>query len=144
MGNTGLIGKGALGGKGTGYGRGSGTGFGKKVKRPPVVKAKLPTRLSGPLDKSIIRRVVRAHINEVRSCYNQGLVRDPTLRGRVAIQFTIGGTGVVTNSVVGETSLRDPQVGRCVAKAVKRWRFPKPDGGGMVIVTYPFSMDPAT
>lgn len=144
MGNTGLIGKGAAGGDGVGYGRGSGLGFGKKVKHPPTVKAKPIAQLQGPLDKSIIRRVVRAHINEVRACYNQGLVRNPSLRGRVAIQFTIGGTGVVTNAVVGESSLSDPQVGRCVAKAVKRWRFPKPPGGGMVLVTYPFAMDPAT
>jgi TonB family protein len=143
-GNTGLIGKGGSGGKGTGYGRGSGTGFGHKVKRGPEVKLKPPTSVGSALDKSIIRRVVRAHINEVRSCYNQGLVRNPNLRGRLAVQFTIGGTGVVTNAVVGETSLSDPQVGRCVAKAVKRWRFPKPQGGGIVLVTYPFSMDPAT
>ena len=39
--------------------------------------------------------------------------------------------------------MKDAGVGRCVAKAVKRWKFPRPPGGGMVLVTYPFNMDPA-
>ena len=89
-----------------------------------------------------IRRVVRAHINEVRYCYNQGLAKDANLKGRVAVQFTIGGTGKVTSAVVGETDLKDRGVGSCIAQAVKRWSFPKPASGGAAIVTYPFILQP--
>jgi TonB family protein len=145
LGNVGTIGKGAGGGKGIGYGPGNGKGVGfrnKGIKKPVVRVAK--GDIKGNIDKSIIRRIVRSHINEVRACYNQGLVRNPNLRGRVAVQFSIGGTGKVLSAVVGESSLKDSQVGKCVAKAVKRWKFPKPSSGGMVLVTYPFTMDPAS
>jgi TonB family protein len=87
--------------------------------------------------------VVRAHINQVSHCYNQGLVRDPTLQGRVAIQFTIGGTGKVPVSVVSSSTLKDKSVGNCIASAVKRWKFPKPQGGATVMVTYPFVLNPS-
>jgi TonB family protein len=141
LGNVGLIGKGGGGGSGSGYGRGAGAGFGGRGKRVPQVRQAKAT-VKGALDKDIIRRIVRAHINEVRYCYNQGLVRDPNLKGRVEVQFTIGPTGKVPVSVVQQSSIKDTNVANCVAKAVRRWTFPKPQGGGNVVVTYPFLLSP--
>ena len=141
LGNTGLIGKGGGGGTGSGYGRGSGAGFGGRGKRVPRVR-QAKAQVKGALDKDIIRRIIRNHINEVRFCYNQGLARDPNLKGRVAIQFTIGPTGQVPVAVVAQSSVKDKNVSNCIAKAVKRWKFPKPPGGGNAVVTYPFVLEP--
>jgi hypothetical protein len=141
LGNTGLIGKGGGGGSGSGYGRGAGAGFGNRGSRVPTVR-QAKAEVQGALDKDIIRRIVRAHINEVRYCYNQALARDPNAKGRVAVQFTIGGTGKVPSAVVQETTMKDAGVGNCIAQAVRRWTFPKPEGGGSVIVTYPFVLEP--
>jgi len=96
----------------------------------------------GSLDKDIIRRVVRAHINEIRYCYNQGLGRDASMKGRVAIQFTIGPDGTVPVAEVATSEIKDVEVGRCIAAALKRWTFPAPEGGGNVVVTYPFVLEP--
>jgi len=141
LGNTGLIGKGGGGGSGSGYGRGAGAGFGGRGKRVPQVRQAKAT-VKGTMDKDIIRRIVRAHINEVRYCYNQGLARDPNLKGRVAIQFNITPTGNVATAVVAESTVKDTNVSNCIAKAVKRWTFPKPPGGGSAVVTYPFVLEP--
>jgi tetratricopeptide (TPR) repeat protein len=94
------------------------------------------------LDKDIIRRIVRSHINEVRYCYNQALARDPNAKGRIAVQFVIGGTGRVPQAVVQESTMKDPAVGTCIAQAVRRWTFPKLKDEGNVIVTYPFILEP--
>jgi len=142
LGQVGLMGSQGHGDGGYGPGRGSGTGFGPRQRRPPRVDSTAIPKLRGALDREIIRRVVRGHINEVRHCYNQGLVRDPNLAGRVAIQFSIAATGSVPVAVVESSSLKDLNVANCVAKAVKRWRFPKPEGGGTVLVTYPFVLSP--
>lgn len=145
VGGLGLVGTGR-GGGGTGEGTiglgnsgliGKGTG-GKKV--PKVRQAKATVK--GSLDKDIIRRVVRAHINEVRSCYNKALIKDPTLGGKVVVDFTIGSAGKVTASSVASTTLTDEDVGTCIAGAAKRWKFPSPTGGGVVVVKYPFSLEP--
>jgi hypothetical protein len=98
--------------------------------------------VKGALDKEVIRRIVRAHINEVKRCYNGGLVRDPTLAGTVSIQFTIGPDGNVPVAVVDRDDLADRNVANCIVTAVKRWRFPAPVGGGNVVVTYPFRLVP--
>ena len=111
-----------------------------KTKRIPRVRA-AAAKVEGNLDKDIVRRIIRAHINEVRSCYQAGLKRDPDLAGRVAISFIINGKGQVTSSVVESSTLGDGEVDTCIAKAAKKWRFPKPADGTNVSVIYPFNLD---
>lgn len=97
----------------------------------------------GSLDKDVIRRVVRGQIGAIRECYNRGLASDRTLTGRVVVQFTIGGTGAVYSAVVQESTLPahgDP-VAQCIVVAAGKWVFPAPEGGGNVIVTYPFVLE---
>jgi hypothetical protein len=141
LGNAGLLGHGT-GTDGLSYGPGDGgkvTGFGDRDKKGPVVYA-TEGKVTGDIDKDLIRRIVRAHINEVRSCYNAGLTRDPNLGGRVTIQFSIVGNGKVSSSVVQENTTRDSGVANCIAKAVKRWKFPRVNNGGTALVSYPFRL----
>lgn len=144
MTGVGLFGQRGNGGDRLGYGnrngKNSGTAF--DGRRPKQVKVRMPAGdFRGVLDKELIRRVVRAHLNEVRGCYDQGLARNPNLRGRVEIQFAIGPTGAVSSSAVSESSVADDNVGRCIAKAVKRWRFPTNAIGGTAMVSYPFLLE---
>ena len=141
LGNTGLIGRGGGGGGSSGYGRGSGAGFGGRGKRMPKVRQS-KAKVQGALDSDIIRRIVRSHINEVRSCYNAELSKDPNLGGNVVVEFIIAGTGKISSAKVQTHLTKNKAVGDCIAKAVKRWKFPKPQGGGNVIVTYPFNLSP--
>ncbi|NJK32827.1 MAG: TonB family protein [Deltaproteobacteria bacterium] len=139
IGGLGLIGSGG-GGSGSGYGRGQGVGFGGKGQRVPVVR-QAKAEVTGSLDKDIIRRIVRAHINEVRACYNQLLSSDPNASGKVAVRWKIGSDGAVTEVSV-TTNEVDEALGKCMVKAIKAWKFPKPAGGGTVTITYPFSFEP--
>jgi TonB family protein len=139
LGTIGDVGRG--GGVGPGYGRGVGH-FGRRVaKTPDVIPGTSLVR--GSLDKEIIRRIVRRHINEVRYCYDQALALKPTLGGRVVVRFTIAPAGNVLASVLASSTLGSVAVESCVVNAVKRWEFPKPEGGGLVIVSYPFQLTPA-
>ena len=117
LGNYGVIGKGGGGGYGSGYGRGSGAGFGGRGTRVPTVR-QAKAEVTGSLDKDLIRRIVRAHINEVRHCYNQGLAKDPNAKGRVSVQFVVDGTGKVSSAVIKEDTLADPAIGGCIAAVI--------------------------
>jgi Ca-activated chloride channel homolog len=134
-------GSGSGSGSGSGYGRGGAAGFGGRGSRLPQVRQAKAT-VKGSLERVVIQRIVRAHINEVRHCYNQGLALDPSLTGRVLIEFAIGALGKVAVSVVASNDLAEgkagAQVGQCMAAAVKRWTFPKTPGGSTVLVRYPF------
>ena len=141
LGNLGTIGKGGGGGSGSGYGRGAGGLGGRRASAPEVVPGTAEVR--GSLDKEIIRRIIRRHINEVKFCYERELVKNTNLVGRVMIQFTIAGTGNVVASMVQASTMNSPPVEMCIAQAVRRWEFPKPQGGGIVVVTYPFVLKAA-
>jgi hypothetical protein len=141
LGNLGTIGKGGGGGSGSGYGRGAGGLGGRRAHAPDVVPGTAQVR--GSLDKEIIRRIIRRHLNEVKFCYEKELMHKPDLYGRVMIQFTISGLGAVVASVVQNSTMNNPGVEQCIAGAVRRWEFPKPQGGGIVIVSYPFVLKAA-
>ena len=96
----------------------------------------------GSLDKEIIRRVIRRHMDEVKACYERRLTDQPGLEGRVSVQFTIAATGAVSNSALAQSSMKDAAVEQCLVLAVRGWEFPRPEGGGIVVVTYPFTFTP--
>lgn len=97
----------------------------------------------GTLDREIIRRTIRRHINEIRFCYEQELSTHRNLAGRMVVQFSIAGSGQVLASVMQSSTLGNARVENCAVLAVRRWEFPKPDGGGLVMVSYPFVFAPA-
>lgn len=94
----------------------------------------------GTLDKGEIRKVVRAHIDDIRVCYNKVLETDPEARAKLVVDFTIGSDGAVTRSSIGSLE-GSAELGSCVSAAVKTWKFPAPSGGE-VAVSYPFVMEP--
>ena len=74
----------------------------------------------------------------MKYCYEQELTKKPELGGRIMVQFTIAASGQVIASVLQNSTMGNPRVENCTVQAVRRWEFPKPLGGGIVIVTYPF------
>ncbi|MEZ4254350.1 MAG: AgmX/PglI C-terminal domain-containing protein [Polyangiales bacterium] len=141
LGNFGTIGHGGGRGTGSGYGSGAGGLGGRAAKVPQIRGGNADVR--GSLSAEVIRRVVRRHMNEVRFCYEQELNQRPDLEGRVAVGFIISPTGSVQSATVNESTLQNQRVEGCITTAVRRWGFPAPDGGGIVVVTYPFLLSPA-
>jgi hypothetical protein len=98
-----------------------------------------PPQVRGSLSAEIVRRIVRRHLNEIQYCYVKELSAWPTLRGELVVQFSIAVTGQVVASKIQRSTLSNTRVETCVSQAVRRWLFPKPKGGGLVTVSYPFS-----
>ena len=100
-----------------------------------------PSERRGSLSADVIRTVIRAHLAEVEACYLEALRRDVNLRGTVTVRFLIEADGHVSAATpVGDT-LGDTRATQCIARVVTSWRFPAPEGGGRVSVTYPFTLE---
>lgn len=65
------------------------------------------TRVSGRLPPELIQSTIRKNYDAIRKCYEQGLARDPKLRGKVTARFVIGRDGKVTNVDNGGSELPD-------------------------------------
>ncbi|WP_374078749.1 AgmX/PglI C-terminal domain-containing protein [Bdellovibrio bacteriovorus] len=90
------------------------------------------------LDRSAIDEVIRRNLGQVRFCYEQALQGAPQLSGRVAMGFVIGGNGLVKSAQVENSSMANKGVEDCITMRLKTWKFPVPQGGVDVKVTYPF------
>lgn len=133
LGRIGTISR-ASGETGGGFGAGGTAGLVTSPATTPVV--------TGSMSREIIQRVIRRHLTQIRYCYEQQLVADPTLTGRVDVSFTIGTNGAVADAEVRSTTLGNAAVETCILEAVRRFQFPSPEGG-VVRVNYPFVLRPA-
>ncbi len=105
----------------------------------PVVEAVSGTaEVIGALDRDVVRRVIREHLPRIRYCYERALTGHPGLTGKVLTRFSIGPTGLVADAQFSEDTLHSAEATTCILNAVRSWEFPKPRGGGVVVVNYPF------
>lgn len=138
-----LFGAGELGtgvGAGSG-GRGKGSGGvglpGPKAKEAQLSVDNSGAKIKGFLSKEQIDRVVRANQAAIKYCFEVEMQRQPKLEGAVHMNWRIDLTGHVTVVKVAKTTLSNARVEGCMSRQIKRWVFPKPDGGE-VDVMYPF------
>lgn len=91
----------------------------------------------------LVSGVVRAHLPEIRACYEAGLRSRPDLRGRLVVRFTVEADGAVTGAEVASSTLGDGQVEACVLERVRAMQFPPTPRGASIRVSYPFAFEPA-
>jgi hypothetical protein len=75
------------------------------------------------------------------ACYTPGKQRDPKLRGKVIVKFTINGDGSAKPVANEGSTLTDDAVIACVVRTLKTFRFQKPVEGSVTVV-YPFIFRP--
>ena len=109
-------------------------------------KGRLKTRVKlaaamveGGMRPELVRRIMRRHLNELKYCYDRELQKTPGLKGKMTVAFTINARGKVSRASRSVTTMGHALLEGCVVKAVKRWLFPKPEGGKEVQVNAPIS-----
>jgi hypothetical protein len=133
------VGVGQLKGLSTGGGMGAGN-YGLAPSKGREVEAPVneETEILGGLDPDVISAVVKRYLPQVRHCYEQQLTMNPNLKGKVKVSFLIKGDGEVGTATIAESTMNNKPTEDCILEKVKTWQFPKPKGGGSVMVKYPF------
>lgn len=102
----------------------------------PVPTVTLRTPTVGPAYSSeLVRRIVRAHINELRACYLDELEVAPQSAGKLVLRWTITEAGGTADVGIASGNL-GADVASCVITAIETWKFPKPTHGALQ-VRYP-------
>jgi hypothetical protein len=113
---------------------GSAPGLGEKADAP-----------LGTLSKEHIQNAMQAARPRVKACFDKALPKDPDLAGKVVIQFEIEAEddlGKIARGEVAESETDSPFFDACVLKSIRGLEFDAPQGGGKVVVRYPFLFDP--
>ena len=105
--------------------------------RGKVTKMSSGAKVKGSLSREDISRVVNSNIHAVQACYEKALLRNPGLSGRIVFDWTVKKDGGVSGVRVRSSTLGNSDVSSCISDKIKKWKFPRPKGGE-VIVTYPF------
>ncbi|MEI6398903.1 MAG: AgmX/PglI C-terminal domain-containing protein, partial [Pseudomonadota bacterium] len=148
VGNSGVAGLGGIGNAGAGGGEG---GFGKSYvgsggvggKSLADVRLGKDIELDGGLDQAVVRATIVKYLSQIQACYQRGLREKPHLAGQVSMDFEIAASGKLNYAKVKTSSLDYPATEDCIAKAMLTWQFPKPVGGTLVKVNYPFALKPS-
>lgn len=127
-------GEGGFGGLGK---SGLGGSLGSSLKVAPA-RSSDTGNAGGGLEREVIEHVVRQRKDRIRLCYERQLNFIPQLSGKVTVHFEIDPKGNVLSSNLIEDTLQNKTVKECILSEVKTWTFPKPQGGVIVPVDYPF------
>ncbi len=92
----------------------------------------------GGLSRAEIERVVRRNMGDINYCYERRLNARPNLSGIFEAEFSIGANGSVQRSGSSRNTLGDNRLDSCINDSIRTWKFPKPIGGTVVKVNYPF------
>lgn len=139
-----------VGTKGRGSGMsayGSSEGFGDKTS-VAIEPGGAEENFVGTIDREAVRRVVRAHINQIQACYSRELnkldrAKRAQLSGKVILKWDIIERGAAANVKVVGSTLNNKPIEDCIRERLATWQFPEPPTGLVGEVTYPFLLKPA-
>jgi len=134
-----LGGDGSAGGSGKAVGYGKGEHAGVKGQGKGFVSMDIGnSTVEEGLTKDEVGEVIHRHLSEVRYCYESAMIRQPDIEGKLVVDFTIGGSGVVKTAEAKSSTLPDPRLDDCIIRRLVTWKFPNTKGGVDVAVSYPF------
>ncbi|HEY4176704.1 MAG TPA: AgmX/PglI C-terminal domain-containing protein [Kofleriaceae bacterium] len=126
-----------------GHGNGTGEGYDPRSRSirggrehltrvPDSIALGRPTQ-SGGIPVEILRRYFKRKSDELSGCFEKALLATPTLSGTVVTDFIVAPDG----SVHGASASGAGDLATCVSSVVSSMKFPAPDGGQAVRVSYP-------
>ena len=94
----------------------------------------------GKRSEQSVMNVVLARQGRITYLYEKYLKRNPNLRGKISIEFTIAANGFVTSAQVIESTINHPDLERDLLNLVKRLKFdPIPTGNVTTVFPFQFS-----
>ncbi|TMQ12851.1 MAG: AgmX/PglI C-terminal domain-containing protein, partial [Deltaproteobacteria bacterium] len=106
-----------------------------KIELPKTEPPKTePPKTEPPIDPAVVTAVIGRYCPEVLKCVAQANKKP---RGTLTLQLQVEPTGAVKHVQISST-LNNPPVAACTAKAAQKWKFPARPAGQIAIVNYPF------
>jgi TonB family protein len=122
---------------------GGAVGYGAKseVKVTGSVAAEEAEIDSAEIDQSKLGAFIKARMGLIKACYENALKRNPNLKGKIVIRFTILETGGLTDIEVAGNSMGAADVASCITATMRSWRTQfKPSSPSTV--EFPFVFNP--
>jgi hypothetical protein len=134
-------GDGAAGKAGVGRARG---GDGGTVEKEQVLVGRVgiepPDIVAEAADVTTISRTMKRYNARIKTCYERELKEDDTLAGRVSVSFEIDTHGDVSRVIVEENNTGSADLGECIKREVRRFRFVPAPIDPVEVMAYPYML----
>ncbi len=138
---TSTVGISGVGSKGRGGGEasyGGNNGLGDKGEVAIVNIEGNSNDFVSSIDKEAIRRIIRSNRNAIKSCYDLELTKNPTLSGKVVLEWQITEGGRMLNAKVKSNDMPSNTLGPCIINRLRVLKFPDPGPDEIAEVAFPF------
>jgi hypothetical protein len=112
----------------------------RQIQAMVTAKMSRTVRIEGGMSREMVKQVIDQHLHEITYCYENALMSNPRIMGRMVFEWKILMDGRVGEVRIAASSVNSHEIHDCIRGAIKSWRFPKPQGAE-VIVSYPFVFD---
>lgn len=94
------------------------------------------------LTVDVFEDTLNSKSSEVADCFAKAKESKPDLGGTLALDFTVGGDGVITEvKHDGSSTIKDDGLNACVLEKAKGWKFPKTRKGDPMTLPFKFTMN---
>ncbi len=76
---------------------------------------------AGARDVDEVSSIVQEHSPAIKYCYERELKRNPDMKGKAVVRFTITPAGTVVNAKIISSTLNSETVERCILSRISRW-----------------------
>lgn len=111
-----------------------------KVKGMVEARLNKSVKIRGGMSREAVKRVIEQHLDEVTYCYETALISNPSIKGKITMEWKILMSGAVGEVRIKSSTIKSPEIYGCIKAAIRTWQFPRPVGNE-VIVSYPFIFD---
>jgi outer membrane biosynthesis protein TonB len=112
----------------------------RQVQAMVTAKMSRTVKIEGGMSREMVKRVIDQHLQEITYCYENALMSNPNLLGRMVFEWKILMDGRVGEIRIVASSVNSHEIHDCIKSAIRSWQFPKPMGAE-VVVSYPFVFD---
>lgn len=112
----------------------------RQVQAMVTAKMSRTVKIQGGMSREMVKQVIDQHLQEITYCYENALIANPNIMGRMVFEWKILMDGRVGEIRIVASSVNSHEIHDCIKSAIRTWRFPKPVGTE-VVVSYPFVFD---
>jgi hypothetical protein len=112
----------------------------RQVQAMVTAKMSRTVKIEGGMSREMVKQVIDQHLQEITYCYENALISNPNILGRMVFEWKIMMNGRVGEIRIVASSVNSHEIHDCIKSAIRSWQFPKPMGAE-VVVSYPFVFD---
>ncbi len=98
--------------------------------------------IGGVCEQNDVAKHLRLRQEALRSCYQEQLKRDPSLRGKVRLRWTIDRSGAARDVEIDQNTTGSVELGQCLVHKIKAIHFDPPKSGSCT-VSWPLLFAPS-